>query len=183
MRDTKAEVLHFWFVESQPQQWFQKNDAFDQIIRDRFMVTYEMAADGLCDSWQDEAQGCVALCVVLDQFPRNMFRNSAKAFATDEKALLIAKQAVAKGFDLLVPPEKRRFIYLPYEHSESLNDQKKSVALFERMKAEDPLGYEYALRHYEVIEKYGRFPHRNAVLGRINTPEEEEYLARPDAGF
>src|SRR5690606_35231277 len=122
-------------------------------------------------------------CVVLDQFPRNMFRGSAKSFATDGKALLIAKQTVSKGFDLLVPPEKRRFIYLPYEHSEAMNDQKKSVELFARLKAEDPIGYEYALRHHEVIEKFGRFPHRNAVLGRESTPEEEEYLAQPGAGF
>lgn len=183
MRDTKAEVLHFWFNETQPQQWFQKNDDFDQAIRDRFMVTYEMARDGLCDAWQDDAAGCVALCVVLDQFPRNMFRGTAQAFATDAKALLVAKNTVARGFDLLVPSEKRRFIYLPYEHSESLNDQKKSIELFGKMKAEDPMGYDYALRHYEVIERYGRFPHRNAILNRSSTPEEEAYLAQPGAGF
>ncbi|MBU0800252.1 MAG: DUF924 domain-containing protein [Alphaproteobacteria bacterium] len=183
MRDTKAEVLHFWFTEVQPQQWFQKNDAFDATIRDRFLVTYDMARDGLCDSWQDEALGCVALCVVLDQFPRNMFRGSAQSFATDEKALLVAKYAVSRGFDLLVPPEKRRFLYLPYEHSEALSDQKKSVELFTKMKKEDPMGYDYAVRHLEVIEKFGRFPHRNAVLGRENTPEEEAYLAQPGAGF
>lgn len=183
MRDTKAEVLHFWFTETQPQQWFQKNDDFDRAIRERFMVTYDMARDGLCDAWRDDAPGCVALCVVLDQFPRNMFRNDPRAFATDEAALLVAKFAVARGFDKLVTPEKRRFLYLPYEHSESLSDQKKSVDLFAAMKKDDPLGYDYALRHLEVIEKFGRFPHRNAVLGRANTPEEEEYLAQPGAGF
>jgi uncharacterized protein (DUF924 family) len=183
MKDTKAEVLHFWFSEVQPQQWFQKNDDFDRLIRERFKVTYDMARDGLCDAWQEEPQGCVALCVVLDQFPRNMFRDSAEAFATDDKALLVAKNTVARGFDLLVSPEKRRFLYLPYEHSESLSDQKKSVELFGTMKKDDPLAYDYAQRHYKVIEQYGRFPHRNVALGRDNTPEEDAYLAQPGAGF
>ena len=183
MRDTKAEVLHFWFDEVQPQQWFQKNETFDAAIRQRFMVTYDMAADGLCDAWRDDPAGCVALCVVLDQFPRNMFRGQAKAFATDGAALLTAKHAVARGFDLLVPAERRRFLYLPYEHSESLSDQKRSVELFGRMKDEDPMGYDYAVRHRDVIEKFGRFPHRNSILGRPSTPEEEAYLAQPGAGF
>ncbi|MCB9996462.1 MAG: DUF924 domain-containing protein [Rhodospirillales bacterium] len=183
MRDTRQEILHFWFEETQPQQWFQKNDDFDQMIRDRFLVTYEMARDGLCDTWQKEAAGCLALCIVLDQFPRNMFRNSADAFATDDKARLVASHALAKGFDQVMPPVKRRFIYLPFEHSEDLEHQKKAVALFDSMKKDDPLGHEYALRHLAVIEEFGRFPHRNKVLGRENTQAEEEYLARPGAGF
>ena len=183
MRDTKQEILHFWFRETEPQQWFQKNPDFDNEIRDRFLVTYEMARDGLCDAWRGDAEGCLALCILLDQFPRNMFRGHADAFATDEKALLIAKYAVSKGFDQVLSVIKRRFVYLPYEHSEAIEDQKKSVALFETMKKDDPLGYDYALRHLAVIEKFSRFPHRNAVLGRDNTPEEEEYLAKPGAGF
>ena len=183
MRDIKSEVLRFWFEEVKPNQWFQKNEAFDAAIRDRFATTYEMARDGLCDAWREEPLGCVALCVVLDQFPRNMFRNDPVAFATDEKALLTAKYAVAKGFDMLVPPEKRRFIYLPYEHSEILSDQMKCVELFGRMKKEDPVGYDYAVRHRDVIEKFGRFPHRNVILGRASTPEEEAYLAQPGSGF
>lgn len=179
----RREILHFWFEESSPQQWFQKNDGFDRQIRDRFLVTYEMARDGLCDSWKQDAEGCLALCIVLDQFPRNMFRGDARAFSTDEKALAAARYAISKGFDQLVPPVRRRFLYLPFEHGENIDDQNKAVALFGKMKQDDPLGYDYALRHLEVIEKFGRFPHRNAVLGRKNTPEEEEYLARPDAGF
>lgn len=183
MRDIKAEILHFWFTEVQPQQWFQRNPDFDRMIRDRFMVTYDMARDGLCDAWQDEPQGCVALCVVLDQLPRNMFRDDARAFLTDGKALLVAKNTVGRGFDMLVSAAMRRFIYLPYEHSESLSDQKKSVELFGKLKNEDPTGYDYALRHYNVIERFGRFPHRNAILGRDSTPEEEAYLAQPGSGF
>jgi uncharacterized protein (DUF924 family) len=183
MRDTKEEILSFWFEETRPSQWFQKNEEFDGQIRDRFHVSYKMARDGLCDSWNIDAQGCLALCILLDQFPRNMFRDSKQAFETDGKALLVAKHAIAKGYDQLLPPVKRRFIYLPFEHSESLNDQKRCVELFESIKDEDPLGYDYAVKHLEVIERFGRFPHRNKVLGRKNTPEEQEYLASPDAGF
>ena len=156
MRDTRQEILHFWFKETEPVQWFQKNPDFDQLIRER---------------------------ILLDQFPRNMFRDTPQAFATDEKALKIAKFCIKQGFDQVMPPVKRRFIYLPFEHSEDLAEQEKSVKYFETMKKDDPLGYDYAVRHYDVIKKYGRFPHRNKILGRTNTDAEEEYLARPDAGF
>jgi uncharacterized protein (DUF924 family) len=183
MRDTKQEVLRFWFEETAPAQWFQKNDVFDDEVRERFHVTYDMAAKDLCGDWSKDAEGVLALCIVLDQFPRNMFRGTPKAYATDEKALLIAKAAINKGFDQLMVPVKRRFLYLPFEHSENLNDQKRSVTLFESMKDSDPLGYEYALKHYEVIDKFGRFPHRNAVLGRESTDEELKYLNLPGAGF
>lgn len=183
MRDTKAEILHFWFEETDPRQWFQKNEEFDARIRERFLTSYKLAADGLCDSWGQETDGALALCILLDQFPRNMFREHKDAFATDGKALLAAKFAVARGFDQMVPVIRRRFFYLPYEHSEDLADQRKCVSLFEKIKGEDPLGYDYALRHLEVIERFGRFPHRNKVLGRENTAEEDEYLAQPGAGF
>lgn len=183
MRDTKSEILHFWFVETDPSLWFQKNEAFDERIRDRFKVTYEMAADGLCNNWAKDADGALALIVVLDQFPRNMFRGTGKAYASDSKALICAKQAIHKGFDQVLTPEKRRFMYLPFEHSENLSDQKRSVELFKAMEDVDPLGYTYALRHYDVIKKFSRFPHRNEALGRDNTPEEEEYLQQAGAGF
>lgn len=183
MKDFQKDVLDFWFLETQPQQWFQVNKEFDQTIRERFMEPYEMAARGEFDEWQKNPDGALALCILLDQMPRNMFRGTPKAFETDKKALVIAKYAVSKGLDQVLGPQKRRFIYLPFEHSENLNDQRRSVELFEKMKNEDQLGYDYAVRHLEVIEKYGRFPHRNKILGRDNTPEEEEYLAQPGAGF
>ena len=183
MRDTKQEVLSFWFEEAVPAQWFQKNDAFDREIRERFELTYDMAAKDLCADWTRDADGVLALCIVLDQFPRNMFRGSPKAFATDSKALLIAKEAIHKGFDKILPIVKRRFLYLPFEHSENLQDQKRSVALFKTMQDSDPLFYEYALKHFEVIEKFGRFPHRNEILKRESTPEEYDYLSLPGAGF
>lgn len=183
MRDIKQEILHFWFEETPPALWFQKNGAFDDQIRERFLSAYKLAADGLCDGWRDDAEGALALCIVLDQFPRNMFRGQPEAFATDAKALGVAKFAVARGFDQTLSVARRRFLYLPFEHSEDLADQNRAVSLFKSTQGEDPLGYDYAVRHHEVIRLYGRFPHRNAILGRKNTPEEDEYLAQPGAGF
>lgn len=183
MRDTKQEVLSFWFEEVMPQQWFQKNESFDTEIRERFLVTYEMAKKGLCNDWVQEADGVLALCLVLDQFPRNMFRDVPKAFETDAQILLIVKETLHKGYDALLNPIKRKFMYMPFMHSENLQDQRKSVSLFEGMKGDDPLTYEYALKHLEVIEKFGRFPHRNKILGRESTENEMQYLQLPGAGF
>jgi uncharacterized protein (DUF924 family) len=183
MKDIQRQVLEFWFDQTQPAQWFQVNPAFDQEIAARFSDSYDLAARGVYEDWKNSSDGCLALCILLDQFPRNMFRGTPKAFATDSKALVIAKYALAKGFDQVLVPIKRRFLYMPFEHSENLNDQRKCVELFERMKKDDPLGYDYALRHLKVVEKYGRFPHRNKILSRTSTPEEEEYLAQSGAGF
>ncbi len=183
MSNTQEKILKFWFEETEPAQWFQVNHDFDAEITRRFSDIYEKAAHGHCDDWKDDACGCLALIIVLDQFPRNMFRGTPKAFATDGKALAIAKDALSRGFDRGLAPIRRRFLYLPFEHSEDPNDQRKSVELFAEMKDDDPLGYDYALRHLDVIESYGRFPHRNKILSRMNTPEEEEYLAQAGSGF
>ncbi|MEZ5815158.1 MAG: DUF924 family protein [Alphaproteobacteria bacterium] len=176
MRDTQQEILHFWFEELEPQQWFQQSDAVDEEIRERFSVTHEMAADGLCQHWAVDADGSLALVIVLDQFPRHMYRGDPKSFASDERALLVAKQALHKGFDQILEPVKRGFLYLPFQHSETLSDQKKSVELFGAMAEENPAGDMYAKRHLVPIEKFGRFPHRNEVLGRESTDEELEFL-------
>lgn len=183
MKDFQKDILDFWFVETKAPQWFQVNDDFDQAVIERFSEPYDMGARGEFDDWQNNADGALALCILLDQMPRNMFRGTPKAFATDKRALVIAKYALSKGLDQVLSQQKRRFVYLPFEHSENINDQKRCVELFEKMKDDDPLGYDYALRHLRVIEKFNRFPHRNKILGRDNTPEEEEYLAQPDAGF
>ena len=183
MKDFQKDIIDFWFVETQPQQWFQVNEEFDEEIRQRFMEGYEAAANGAYDEWQKDADGALALCILLDQMPRNMFRATPKAFATDKQALVVAKFALSKGLDQILSAQKRRFLYLPFEHSENLNDQRRCVELFEKIKEDDPVGYDYALRHLVVIEKFGRFPHRNEILGRPNTPEEEEYLAQPGSGF
>lgn len=183
MKSAKETVLDFWFVQTQPQQWFQVNEEFDQVVKDQFEESYQLAADGVYEDWKNDADGALALVLLLDQMPRNMFRGTSKAFATDGKALVVSKYAISKGLDQVLTPPKRRFLYLPFEHSENLNDQRRSVELFESMKDDDPLGYDYAMRHFKVIEKYNRFPHRNKIIGRENTPDEEEYLSQPGAGF
>ena len=183
MRNTQNEVLHFWFEDSSPDQWFTKNSDFDDDIRARFESDYNMAMEGIYDGWMDTPKGCLALIILLDQFPRNMFRGRVQMFAGDDKALEVAKCVVEKGFDKDMTLHEKVFAYLPYEHSENLDDQKTSLDLFAPTKKDDPTFYDYAKHHYEVIKKFGRFPHRNAILERQNTRLEEEYLAKPDSGF
>ena len=176
MRDTKQEIVHFWFEETEPQLWFQNNAQFDAILREQFLMTYEMAKDGLSNHWAADADGALALSLVLSEFPRHMFRGQAQAFATDDKALLVAKQAVARGFDQLLPPERRFFLYIPFERSEVLSDHKRNLDLFKSMEEENPVAYRTAQRRYAVIEKFGRYPDRNKALGRDTTPEERAWL-------
>ncbi|GJL84416.1 MAG: membrane protein [Micavibrio sp.] len=183
MRDTKYEILHFWFEEVQPQQWFQSNPELDSLITEKFLSTYEMAKDGLCDNWAVDEEGALALCILLDQFPRHMFRGKAEMFGTDRKALLVVKEAINKGFDQILEPVKRGFLYVPFQHSEELNDQNRSVELMKAMGDDNPAGYDYAKRHRDVIEKFGRFPHRNEVLGRVSTTEELDHLEQNPSGF
>jgi uncharacterized protein (DUF924 family) len=183
MQDTKQDVLHFWFVESQPAQWFQQNNDFDKLIADRFGTIVRMARQGVCDGWAEHCDGALALCIVLDQFPRNLYRNAPDAFASDEKAIRVATQAINNGYDRIVDPLRRRFFYLPFSHSEDLEHQERAVTLFAGMRDDDPVAYEYALRHRDIIARFGRFPHRNAVLGRESTPDELVYLSQPGAGF
>ncbi len=177
------DIIAFWFEEASPRQWYNGGEDFDHLIKERFEDAYLAAKSGLFDDWAKTAEGALALCIILDQFPRNMYRGTAEAFATDEKALGIAWQAVTDGHDAFLPPMQRAFLYLPFEHSEELDNQKRACALFGVMKDVHPEGYKYALAHREVIEKFGRFPHRNKALGRKNTPEEDIYLQDPNAGF
>jgi uncharacterized protein (DUF924 family) len=180
------EILEFWFgAGSDPARerpWFAQDDGFDRACRIGFLADHERAAAGELDSWKAEPSSTLALILLLDQFPRNIFRGSPRAFATDPEALATAKHAIACGFDLALPPVQRPFIYLPFQHSENLDDQQESLRLFRKLGAEHPAtaGYvEYAEHHLEVIRRFGRFPHRNAVLGRASTPEEAEHLQRP----
>lgn len=170
---TASQVVSFWH-EAGPQAWFKKEDAFDATIRERFLPTYEAAADGKLSSWESHAEGALALLILLDQFPRNMFRGQARMFETDPVARAIAASALVRGFDAEAPREMRLFFYLPFEHSESLKDQERSVALFKANGDADLL--KWAELHADVIRKFGRFPHRNAVLGRATTPEEQAFL-------
>lgn len=182
-----AEVLSFWFGEplAMRKAWFTKDPAFDAEIRSRFLPLYEQAAADRLEVWRESAASCLALILVLDQFPRNMFRGTPRAFATDAQALQIAKGAIAQHLDQQLPPIQRFFFYLPLEHSENLNDQTESVRLYEQFRDIPELAdtYDYAIRHRDVIERFGRFPHRNSILARASTPEEIEFLKQPGSSF
>lgn len=186
------EILDFWFGREGDEgygefreAWFTKDPEFDREVWDRFEGAYEEAAAGRLDHWKDEAQSCLALIILLDQFTRNMFRGDPKTYATDDKAREAARHAVEHAYDRELSPYGRLFVYLPFEHSEDLEDQRFSVELFRglaaEMGSEDLLGY--AVRHLEIIERFGRFPHRNEILGRATTPEEAEFLREPDSSF
>jgi uncharacterized protein (DUF924 family) len=185
------EVLDFWFGrEDEPgygefrEAWFKKDSEFDRLIRDRFEALYEAAAAGELDAWKEEARSCLALVILLDQFPRNMFRGDPKSYATDHKALQTAEYAVNRALDHELPKFQRTFLYLPFMHSENLKYQRRSVELFRGLGGSDAAdSSDYAVRHMEIIERFGRFPHRNEILGRRTTPEEAEFLRQPGSSF
>ena len=192
MPSSPNEVLDFWFGrEGEPgygefrEEWFRKDEAFDREVTDRFGDLYELAAAGELDGWQEEAESCLALVILLDQFPRNMFRGDARTHATDDKALATAKQAVERALDRELPGFQKVFLYLPFMHAESVEDQHRSVELFEGLAAEPggPDVREYAVGHRDIVERFGRFPHRNAILGRETTPEEAEFLTQPGSSY
>ena len=170
---TPADVLAFWRAAGE-KKWFAKDDAFDAEIKARFLDTYEAAARGALSDWEATPEGALALTIVLDQFPRNMFRRDARAFATDTTARAVADRALARGFDAQVASDERMFFYLPFEHSEAMADQERCCALFRAMGNADLL--QWAELHADIIRRFGRFPHRNAVLGRMTTPDEKAYL-------
>jgi len=173
------DVLRFWF-DANPKDWFAKNPAFDEAIRDRFLALHESAAAGRLASWETSPRDCLALVIVLDQFPRNMFRGSARAFATDAQARAAARRILERAWDRAMSRDERLFAYLPFEHSESPEDQDLSCEL---MKDFDEKQRAYAERHRDIIRRFGRFPHRNAILGRENTAAETEFLAQPGSAF
>ena len=175
-------VLGFWFDELTPKDWFEKNDSVDQRVRDLFLATYESVSRAV-DSEQELASPAATLAtlIVLDQFPLNLFRGTPRAFESDAKALALAHAAVDRGLDVQIEAPRRIFIYLPFEHSEALVDQNRSVALFEQLG--DPEYLRFAIAHHDIVSRFGRFPHRNATLGRTSTPEELAFLATPGSGF
>lgn len=170
------DVLAFWRAAG-PNKWFERDDALDAQIRSKFLATYEAAAAGRLDDWQSTPDGTLALLILLDQFPRNLFRGDPRAYATDAKARAIAERAIAEGIDRLSPVPERRFFYLPLMHSENLADQERCIALCRE--AGDDEGVKHAEIHADVIRRFGRFPHRNRALGRDTTEEERAFL---DAG-
>ncbi|MEK0082206.1 DUF924 family protein [Benzoatithermus flavus] len=175
------EILTFWFAPENRPRWFTPDSAFDAEIARRFGPLIEDAADGRLAAWVREPRGALALCILLDQFPRNVWRGTPRAFAYDRYALPVAEEALARGHDRALSPEERLFLYLPLEHSEDLERQQRCVALMEGLG--DPGWLDYAVRHRDIVARFGRFPHRNAVLGRTSTAEEEAFLQEPNASF
>jgi uncharacterized protein (DUF924 family) len=170
---TPTSVLAFW-RQAGPEQWFKKNDAFDGEIRNRFLPTYEAAVAGQLACWEETADSALALVITLDQFPRNMFRGSARTFSADALARAVVDRAIARGLDRGFPPAERAFFYLPFEHSENLADQLRAVELIRTTGDADLL--KWAEVHADIIRRFGRFPHRNSVLGRVTTLAEQAFL-------
>lgn len=174
-------VLEFWFRELDPKAWFKKSDETDRLVRARGLAIYEQLARDQPPETRTDPRAALAAVIALDQFPRNIFRGTPQAFATDPQALAVAKAAVSANLDHAMSKDERLFLYLPFEHSEDLADQHRSVELLAALG--DPELLRYAEAHRVIIERFGRFPHRNAILGRVSTPEEEEFLRGPGSSF
>jgi uncharacterized protein (DUF924 family)/ketosteroid isomerase-like protein len=175
------QLLQFWFDEIQPAQWWRVDPAFDATLRQRFGALHPAAAVGELAAWRSTPAGRLAEVIVLDQWSRNLHRGTAQAFACDPMALALAQEAVAGGHDAALPPRQRAFLYMPYEHSESRAVHGQAEALFASLGLPDALDYE--LRHKAIVDRFGRYPHRNQVLGRVSTPEELKFLTEPGSSF
>ena len=177
----EKDIIKFWFEDIDKSRWFDKDKNFDQLVYDRFFQTYELVSAGKTSSWRTSPEGRLAEIIVLDQFSRNMFRDTPQAFAADSLALKLAEEAVASGDDQKLSLQKRTFVYMPYMHSENLKVHEKAVHLFSQKGLEKNLDFE--LRHKKIIERFGRFPHRNEVLGRTSSAEEIEFLKQKGSAF
>jgi uncharacterized protein (DUF924 family) len=189
---TPSVILDFWFDPAEApdypnmrKRWFAKDPAFDGEIRRRFQAHHESAVAGAFAAWRESAYGCLALILLFDQFPRNMFRDTPRAFATDALARAVAAGGLSNGHDRGLNPSQRQFFYLPFLHSETLPDQELGVQLMRLLSDADTPDspYDFAKRHHAIIARFGRFPHRNSILGRPSTPEEELFLAQQEARF
>ena len=174
-------VLNFWFKTHGPVQWFKKDDAFDQLIKDMFLKSYHAARVGQYHDWMNAPDSLLALILLLDQFPRNMFRDDKMMYQADPLACYLTYIAIEKGFDQKIDQDKRLFIYLPLMHSEQLEDQIKSVEMFKKMGNQNSI--DYAIQHYDIVKKFAHFPHRNQTLSRLSTDEELEFLKQPGSSF
>jgi len=172
-------ILDFW-IGAGPEKWFKRDDAFDQDIHRLFLPTYKTALDGRLNSWMGDARGALALVIVLDQFARNLFRDDARAWAGDSDALAVARQAIERRFDLEVPEGVRRWFYMPFMHAEDLSAQQEGLGYFAG-RLDDPETLKFAELHLDIIQRFGRFPHRNAVLGRPSSEAEQRFL--DEGGF
>jgi len=168
------DLIDFWFSEDSSKHWFNSTQAFDQALIDSYETTWVEAEQGRLDHWQQSATGSLALVILLDQFPLNMFRGQAKSFSTESQSRDVAREAIDKGFDQELPSSQVSFLYMPFMHSEDLDDQALGVELFKKPGLES--NYRFARHHYNIVERFGRFPHRNKILGRESSEAEVEYL-------
>ncbi len=175
------DILYFWFTEAGPKGWWQKDKAFDDLIRRRFGALYEAARHGELYGWRAREEGRLAEIIILDQFPRNMFRDSARAFESDAMALTLSQEAVRLGVGRHWNADRRAFLYMPHMHSESLVVHHAALELFASEGLEE--NHDFEKRHLAIIERFGRYPHRNIALGRVSTPEELEFLKKPGSSF
>lgn len=175
------QVIHFWFNEIDSKYWFKKSPEFDLLIKTRFSKTHAQAAAGELFHWRENPKGRLAEIIVLDQFSRNIFRDTPKAFETDNLALTLAQEAIKIGADRSLTQQEKLFMYMPYMHSESKIIHKEAVKIFTELGAKGNL--EYELAHKKIIDQFGRYPHRNNILGRNSTPEEVEFLKGPNSSF
>ncbi len=178
----REQVLDFWFDPASKAHWFDSSGDFDEAVRRRLEALYREAAEGGLRAWADSPRGALALCILLDQVPRNLYRGRAEAFACDEAARKVTRHALECGYDQGLKEEERLFLYLPLEHSEDLEDQDLCCDLVSRLEG-NPLWRTYAERHRDVIRRFGRFPHRNEALGRQSTEEELAFLQEPNSSF
>ena len=182
-RQAVERVLEFWFAEGNEKYWFKPHEAFDRAVREALAVPYEQAVAGRYDGWRATGEGCLALVLLLDQVPRNLFRGDPRSYATDGRALAVTRYAIAEGLDREIASQnRRRFLYLPLEHSEDLADQDECCRLMGGLD-ENPDWLVWAVKHRDVIARFGRFPHRNDALGRTSSPAEHVFLAQPGSDF
>ncbi len=175
------EILDFWFTQLSASQWYRSDAAIDQEIVRRFKPAYDRLSRAVPVAWSNTGPGCLAAVIALDQFPRNMFRGQPLAFATDSIALALSTQAIDRKFDAELDPAGKQFLYMPYQHAEDRSVQARSLELFASLGNSQIL--DFARRHHDIIARFGRFPHRNAILGRSSTPEELEFLSKPGSSF
>ena len=173
------QIIDFWYDHDISRQWFRATPELDEYIRISYEPVWRQASNGELDAWQSTAKGCLALAIILDQFPLNMYRGKPESFSTEAKAISVSKRAIERGYDLQLPTEQLVFLYMPLMHSESIEDQHLSVSKFEAAGLEN--NARFARHHRAIVERFGRFPHRNEILGRTSTPEELDLLTSDKA--
>jgi len=176
-----SDIINFWYTQICPRNWFIKDQAFDDMLKRRFGDIHKQAAAGELAHWRQKPLGKLAEIIVLDQFSRNLFRDSSKAFAYDGQALVLAQSAIAQGADVELQPKQKSFMYMPFMHSESATIHEQALMLFNQPELEN--NYEFELRHKTIIDCFGRYPHRNEILGRTSTAAEVEFLSQPGSSF